>query len=415
MALSDRLKKFETTETPKIVEEIPFNDFIMDALSQKVASIPVWFDYSYAKQFELIINFLDNKLNTEFEDLTLTETEKKAVAEEFLKTNTGFGVLDRLLAKGDVTSVTVNGFGTVYMQTYEGYKKTDLVLSQKQYADITSRFKSDSSIIRLRQDKLFITLIKPPVADNMLIIRKIKDIPDDLSDLTQRLIIVPELEVFLKNILKEKKNIIVTGNAPLQIDEFMQVIINSIDETQRVAVIEDSGTYKSQFDNVSVFSVASVEDFDYEYLLSSIFMLMPDYTISRLSDYKKFSSYYLQTDNTKNGLITEVKAQNIPDAVSKLTGIASLALKCTDKQAKLKLSSAYDYIIHIDKLPDSDYRLISVMELISTKSSSLVMNEIVKFIDGVYVLDLPEGAYDDLKTYEQPKKSLKSFRSRLKN
>lgn len=415
MALSDRLKKFETTETPKIVEEIPFNDFIMDALSQKIASIPVWFDYSYSKQFELIINFLDNKLNTEFEDLTLTEIEKKAIAEEFLKTNSGFGVLDRLLAKDDVTSVTVNGFCTVYMQTFEGYKKTDLVLSQKQFADITARFKSDSSIVRMRQDKLFITLIKPPVADNMLIIRKITDVADDLSDLTQRLIIVPELEAFLKNILKEKKNIIVTGNAPLQIDEFMQVLINSIDETQRVAVIEVSGTYKSQLDNVSAFSVASVEDFDYEYLLSSIFMLMPDYIISRLSDYKKLSSYYIQTDNTKNGLITEVKAQNIPDAVSKLTGIASLALKCTDKQAKLKLSSTYDYIIHIDKLPDSDYRLISVMELTSTKSSSLVMNEIVKFIDGVYVLDLPQAAYDDLKTYEPPKKSLKSFRSRLKD
>lgn len=415
MALSDRLKKFEFIETPKIVEEIPFNDFIMDALSQKVASIPVWFDYSYAKQFELIINFLDNKLNTEFEDLTLTETEKKAIAEEFLKSNSGFGKLDRLLAKDDVTSVTVNGFGIVYMQTFDGYKKTDLVLTQKQFADITARFKNDSSIVRMRQDKLFITLIKPPIADNMLIIRKIKDIYDDLCDLTQRLIIVPGLEAFLKNTLKEKKNIIVTGNVPLQIDEFMQVLINSIDETQRVAVIEDSGMYKSQLDNVSAFSVASVEDFDYEYLLSSIFMLMPDYIVSRLSDYKKLSSYYLQVDNTKNGLITEVKAQNIPDAVSKLTGIASLALKCTDKQAKLKLSSTYDYIIHIDKLPDVDYRLISVMELTSTKSSSLVMNEIVKFIDGVYVLDLPEAAYDDSKTYEQPKKSLKSFRSRLKN
>ena len=90
MALKDRLKNVNISTTPKIVEETSFTEFIADALSQKVAAIPVWYDYDYSKQFELILNFLDNKLNSEFEDLSLSELEKKAIAEAFLKNNNAF-------------------------------------------------------------------------------------------------------------------------------------------------------------------------------------------------------------------------------------------------------------------------------------------------------------------------------------
>ena len=171
MALKDRLKNVNISATPKIVEETSFTEFIADALSQKVAAIPVWYDYDYSKQFELILNFLDNKLNSEFEDLSLSESEKKAIAEAFLKNNKGFGILDRILANDKVLSVTVNPLGSVYIETLNGYEKTDIVLTNKQFSDISKRFSQSSAVVKTRQDNLLVTIIKPPVADNVLIIK----------------------------------------------------------------------------------------------------------------------------------------------------------------------------------------------------------------------------------------------------
>ena len=42
VGISDRLKRFE--HKPDIVEETSFNDFVSEALSRKIASIPVWYE-----------------------------------------------------------------------------------------------------------------------------------------------------------------------------------------------------------------------------------------------------------------------------------------------------------------------------------------------------------------------------------
>ena len=79
----------------------------------------------------------------------------------------------------------------------------------------------------------------------------------------------------------------------------------------------------------------------------------------------------------------------------------------------MKLSSLYDVIIQLDKLENNKYCLSSVMEISSTKSSSLVMDEVVKYLDGLYVLDLPES-FCDGEEVRNDGKSSKTFRSRLK-
>lgn len=413
MALKDRLKNVNISTTPKIVEETSFTEFIADALSQKVAAIPVWYDYDYSKQFELILNFLDNKLNSEFEDLSLSELEKKAIAEAFLKNNKGFGILDRILANDKVLSVTVNPLGSVYIETLNGYEKTDIVLTNKQFSDISKRFSQSSAVVKTRQDNLLVTIIKPPVADNVLIIKKINDVFDDLSDLTECGILTSELEAFIRYLINSKKNIILSGKDSDCINYFIQVLLNSISPLNRVSVIEDNYLYNTNLDNVSVFSADTLNNCEYESLLKTIFSISPDYIIAQIEDYNKFLSYYMHTDNLNNGLITQLRALSISDASNKLVNMATIAMKSTEKLAKLKLSQSYDYIIYVDRQHDNSYILSSIMEVTSSKTSSLVLNEVVKFVEGMYVLDLPEDI-QNINLLNNLENDCSSFRSRLK-
>lgn len=411
MGISDRLKRFE--HKPDIVEETSFSDFITEALSRKIASIPVWYEYDYSKQFELILNFLDNKLNSEFEDLSLTDAEKREIAEEFLKNNKGFGILDKLLSDKDVDAVMVNSLGSVFVNKGGKYVKTDLVMSSAQFTEVESRFKGGGALTRVCQDNLVITFLKAPVADNMIFIKKIREVFDNLSDIVDDGIITEEVKIYLSGLLNDKKNIIITSSEKDILNEFAQVLINSVKDSDRVAVIEDYMPFRALADNVSVFSVSSLKELEWKYILESVKELKYDYTVTALSDYEKFSSSYINAEEFSQGLITLVPAKNITEVSLKLNDVVQRSLKCTEKQAKLKLSSLYDVIIQLDKLENNKYCLSSVMEISSTKSSSLVMDEVVKYLDGLYVLDLPES-FCDGEEVRNDGKSSKTFRSRLK-
>ncbi len=412
MGISDRLKNIKSS--PNIVEEMPFSDFITEALTKKISSIPVWYDYDYSKQFELILNFLDNKLNTEFEDLHLSESEKKEIAEEFLKNNRGFGILDKLLADEDIDAVIVNSSGSVLILQNGKYVKSDLVLSSLQSKEIISRFKPENPVSVICQDDLQITLISPPVSNNMIILKKIKAVTENLSDLTAQGDITFEIEDYFKNLLKSHKNILITGEDIDLLGEFVQVIINSVDYSSRVALIEDNMPIRTAFDNVSVFSVASLEQKEFVSLLNTVRNLKPDNLVTSFYDLQKLAFYYLNTDELAEGLVTIVPAKGINEVISKLTEISLKASKCTEKQAKLKLSSIYDNIVHITKCDDKNYCISSVMEVSSKKTSSLVTDEVIRYLDGVYVLDLGEAAvFDDDEASENELHS-DTFLARLK-
>lgn len=412
MGISDRLKNIKSS--PNIVEEMPFSDFITEALTKKISSIPVWYDYDYSKQFELILNFLDNKLNTEFEDLHLSESEKKEIAEEFLKNNRGFGILDKLLADEDIDAVIVNSSGSVLILQNGKYVKSDLVLSSLQSKEIISRFKPENPVSVICQDDLQITLISPPVSNNMIILKKIKAVTENLSDLTAQGDITFEIEDYFKNLLKSHKNILITGEDIDLLGEFAQVIINSVDYSSRVALIEDNMPIRTAFDNVSVFSVASLDQKEFVSLLNTVRNLKPDNLVTSFYDLQKLAFYYLNTDELAEGLVTIVPAKGINEVISKLTEISLKASKCTEKQAKLKLSSIYDNIVHITKCDDKNYCISSVMEVSSKKTSSLVTDEVIRYLDGVYVLDLGEAAvFDDDEASENELHS-DTFLARLK-
>lgn len=410
MALKDRLKNTDIESTPQIIEETSFTDYITETLSQKISTIPVWYDYEYSKQFELILNFLDSKLNSEFEDLNLSENEKRAIAENFLKMHNGFGILDKLISKDEIDVISVNSLGTVYIESDGAIEKTDLVLSRTQFKNILSRFEGEDSIIRVRQDNLSITVVRPPVSDCFLVIRKIKDVYDTISDLAQSGKLPIELEKFLNFIISERKNILISASSDRDVNEFIQVMMNSIDKSKRIAFIEDAGMYKPNMDNITAFSVSSIDGFDYDYLLSVISDLHSDYEVSQIADYKKFLSYYLNIDDTNHGLITKVKAESISDVTNKLINSGMVAMKSTEKQAKLKISSIYDYVIYLD----SSLMISSIMEITSSKTSSLILNEVVKLVDGTYVLDLSEEILNNEELSYEPESHQKGFRSRLK-
>ena len=90
MTLKERLKKFdllpvitEKHETSISPEVRTICNELSKLLSAKIALIPVWFEYSRDEQKELVLNFLNAKLNSDYAGTHLTDAEKDSIVAYF--------------------------------------------------------------------------------------------------------------------------------------------------------------------------------------------------------------------------------------------------------------------------------------------------------------------------------------------
>lgn len=413
MALKDRLRQLDVKiESPKTAQT-DFGEKLVKLLSEKIASIPVWYDYDKETQFGLVKNFLDNKLGADFKGMQLSEEEKIQFVRDFLNSVHGFGPLDSIISKEVVSAVIVNASGTVFVECSGVVRTVNMKLSEKQLNDIKKRFVTNSAITNIRVDNLLVTIISQPVSENTLIIRKIKNTRENLSDLCEKHIVTKEIEEFLSYILRARKNIIISGNINVGKSEFLQILMNSLEEDRCAVLFEDFSQSAANDDAIMKFSTSSLNFNEFENLLASLVKLSPDYLISDINNANHFSAFYETLTPEMTGIITTVRGISEGAATSKFLNAMMTSQKCTEKQAKLRLSSQFDYIIHLDKFIDGSTRIASIMEITSTKSSALVQNEILKLEEDRYILDLPEIPAN---INQEKKDTLSvSFRSRLKS
>lgn len=411
MTLQDRFKKFEQPQSANS-GIVPFEDFVIKSLFEKISTIPVWYDYSRDEQKQLIKNFLEKKISTEYKDINITEQYKQKIIDDFLASMKGYGILDYYIAKKDVIAVIVKPSNEILLQKNNSIIENSGSVINKELKDaIAKRFDKSSPIANECINDLFITVISNSDYSNTIIIRKVNKISDKLSDLTKKCVLTKNIEDFLYHILEEKKNIIISGNVNTGKSAFLNVFINSINKDKRIVLL-DEYSLENVSDNILSFGVQGYTKDEFENLLSAAVKLEPDYIIFDMNETILSSAFYEFIPQGLKGVITTVRSSSITNAVMKYVMQTQFTQKTTEKHAKAKFASLFDYIIHIEKLSDGTYRLGSMMEITSTKSSSLVLNEILKLEDGCYVLDLPE--IPSVKSQETLNKSQISFRSRLK-
>lgn len=417
MALKDRFRQLDIKAEDSKGSAVDYNVSILKTMSEKVASIPVWHDYDKDKQFELILSYLDRKLSTDFKEIFFSNEEKITFVRDFLASVHGFGPLDEILSKAVVSAVIVNEKGMVFVECAGVVRPTKTLISEKQLNDIKRRFPLNPSavnspVLNFQVEKFFVTIISQPVSENTLIIRKICDNTQTISDLTAKNLITKEIEDFLRYIIKARKNIIISGNINSGKSDFLQTLLNSIEEDRCAVLLEEFSQSSLENDAVLKFAVSSLHVNEFETLLSSSVKLNPDYLFFDNNNSGLFNAFYDFITSEMQGVVCTARGATESSALSKFLNSTLLSQKCTEKQAKLKLSSQFDYIIHLEKFAGGTPMIESIMEITSTKSSSLVQNEVLKLEGDRYILDLPEIP----KEFSNEITSLSSsFRSRIRS
>jgi len=406
MTLSERLKKFdmyskEEPETPPISPElISICSELSKALSKKIATIPIWFNYTKEEQKELIKNFLNAKLNEQFSEIKLTSSEKERVTAVFFNSIYGFGSLDFLISKKDVSKIFVNSPNEIFIDINGHIEKTDVNIDEEQFKTLIQKLINISAkstpVITFRFNNLLVTILKEPVCSTKLILKKVLDTEFDFGYFERRDILNNDISDFFRMILNDKKKILISAPAQSGKTALLNAFINEIIDDSRATLFEEGALINSSKGNLTRFDVEGLAEKEQDDLITAALYYKPDFIFSDINDFG-FNIEISEIDNNDTGFISTVRANSYIEAFSFYTSGLVSRLKCTEKLAKIRFAKDVDYIIQLQK--DNEYfKISSIISITANKAGTPVLTEILTFKSGEY-----KYKFDKKITAEVPK------------
>lgn len=385
MAIKDRFKNLPIQDTVE-VEEVQAQEVTADmsidsnsvvaelikSLSQKIASIPVWFEYTREEQHILISSYVNTKLNEL--GLSFSNEEKERFVSLFLNSVFGFGVLDFLIVREDVSSIFVNRNGCIEIEKDGKIELSDITLDEKQFDKIkdalikASGRDTESGIINLRIEHLLITMLMPPVCEHKIVIKKLSRRKFDFEYLVECGMLTNQAADFIKSLIIDKKNILITGKNDSGKSALISAIVNQLAD-KRSVLLQEFQMIKSE-GLVENFSAGSLKEGEFEKLISTIISSLPEYLIADLN-FVKYTDFIMTSLSGLNGFISTIRADSIVSAIVKLASSAVFSEKCTEKTAKADIAKTFSYIILIENC-----KLSSVAALSLNKAGSLMLTDV---------------------------------------
>lgn len=392
MTVSDRLKKFdiyiseEQENSPDSPELAALCSELTKALSKKIAAIPIWFNYTKEEQKDLILNFLNTKLNEQFSEIKLTASEKERISHEFFDSIYGFGSLDFLISQKEISKVFVNSPCDVYIEKLGCIEKADVTIDTRQFdsliAHLTEISGKDSSVITFRFNNLLVTILKEPVCSTKLILKKVSDTNFDFGFFERRDILNKDISEFLRTILNSKKRILISSPVQCGKTAFLNSFINEIPKAKRMLLFEEGALINSGNNSLTRFDVEGLTEKERRDLITAALYYKPEFIFSDINNIG-FNIEISDLSVDKFGFVSTVRANSITEAVSFYTSVLVSRLKCTEKLAKIQFAKDIDYIIQLQK-NDEYFNISSIAEINANKAGTPVLKEILAYKSGDY-------------------------------
>ncbi|MFO0826479.1 MAG: CpaF family protein, partial [Gemmataceae bacterium] len=185
-------------------------------------------------------------------------SEYSRVINELLSDILGFGPLEPLLLDPTVSDILVNGPNEVYVERRGVLELTDVRFRDEDHVRqvidrivvrVNRRVDESSPMVDARlPDGSRVNAIIPPLSlrGPAISIRKFGGGARSLDDLTQLLMLAPEMSAFMQAAVKARLNIVISGGTGSGKTTLLNALSRYIPDVERVITIEDSAELKLQ-------------------------------------------------------------------------------------------------------------------------------------------------------------------------
>ena len=309
----------------------------------------------------------------------------------------GLGPIAPLVASPEVTEVMVNGPGRVFVEMGGVIRETPArFLSERHLMQVIQRIVEPlgrhvddaSPMVDARlPDGSRVNAVIPPLALDgaSLTVRKFGERRLDCEDLISYGSMSRDMAEFLKEAVRTRRNILVSGGTGSGKTTLLNVLSRFIPHRERIVTVEDSAELKLTHRNVVRLEArpANIEGkgrISIRELVINCLRMRPDRII--VGECRGAEALdMLQAMNTgHDGSLTTAHANNPRDALSRLENMVMMAgFDLPSAAIREQISSAIDLIVHEMRFSDGSRRVVDIVEITGIDAGVIQMQEIFRF------------------------------------
>ena len=209
--------------TPLNEELRSLKDQLHVLLIEKVNTTPNWSNFSDDEQKNLIRQFIEFQIASNFRQVPINKSEKERLIKEIIQDTKGFGPLDPLLEDPGISDILVNGAKSVYIEKNGKLYKTSVTFKDNDHlkniierivSKVGRRIDEKSPMVDARlADGSRVNAIIPPLAIDgpSLSIRRFKKDAGTIEALLRWGSMSTEIADVLQAAVRARCNIIISG------------------------------------------------------------------------------------------------------------------------------------------------------------------------------------------------------------
>jgi pilus assembly protein CpaF len=330
-------------------------------------------------------------------NLVVSRVEREHMIGLIMADILGYGPIQPLLDRDDITEVMVNGPSQVYIEhkghlTLSDVKFIDndhvLRIIERIVAPLGRRIDESSPMVDARlPDGSRVNAIIPPLAlgGPTITIRKFKKDSLKVDDLIRFGSMTPEFAQFLKAAVIAGLNIIISGGTGSGKTTLLNVLSSFIPEDERILTIEDAAELQLQQPHVVRLESrpANIEGKGRigirELVVNSLRMRPDRIVVGECRGGETLDM--LQAMNTgHDGSLTTVHSNGARDTLSRLETLVLMAgMELPLRAIRQQIASAIDVVVHQDRMRDGTRKVVQCSEVLGMEGETIVMQDVFRF------------------------------------
>ena len=349
-------------------------------------------EYSEAEILEIIDDVLE-----ENRDVLLSVTEKVELRRRLINDIKRLDVLQELIDDSEITEIMVNGYDTIFYEKAGKISKWDRHFeSPAKLNDVVSRIAAASNKIinesvPISDTRLYdgsrVNIVMNPVAINgpIITIRKFYDTPLSMERMIEIGSISGEAAGFLKDLVRAKYNIFISGGTGSGKTTFLNALSNYIPSEERVITIEDSAELKlmdipnlvrleARSANVEGRNAITIRE-----LIKSALRMRPDRIIVGECRSAEALDMLQAMQTGHDGSLSTGHANNPTDMMLRLETMVLMGMDMPVAAIRGQIASAIDVVVHLGRLRDKSRRVLSINEVTGLSKGAVALNCLYEF------------------------------------